>query len=265
MNEDTTHFGYREVKTSEKAGLVGNVFRQVAEQYDVMNDLMSLGTHRVMKRVAVELVRAKEGQTLLDIAGGTGDLTALLKKRVGPTGQVILLDINPEMVRVGRDRLLDQGHADTRFVIADAEKLPIQPGSVDGITMAFGLRNVTDKPAALAAMRQALKPGARLVVLEFSKVTSRAAQPAYAFFQSLWPKVGRWVTGDGSPYQYLVESIDMHPDQETLADMMRDAGLTHVGFNNLMGGAAAIHFGEAPLIQAEPASVSPSDLDPDRQ
>ena len=114
-------------------------------------------------------------------------------------------------------------------------------------------------------MRQALKPGARLVVLEFSKVTSRAAQPAYAFFQSLWPKVGRWVTGDGSPYQYLVESIDMHPDQETLADMMRDAGLTHVGFNNLMGGAAAIHFGEAPLIQAEPAPESLSDLDPDRQ
>ena len=153
MNEDTTHFGYREVKTSEKAGLVGNVFRQVAEQYDVMNDLMSLGTHRVMKRVAVEIVRAKEGQTVLDIAGGTGDLTALLKERVGPTGQVILLDINAEMVRVGRDRLLDQGHADTQFVIADAEKLPIQPDSVDGITMAFGLRNVTDKPAALASMR----------------------------------------------------------------------------------------------------------------
>ena len=136
---------------------------------------------------------------------------------------------------MGRDRLLDQGHADTRFVIADAEKLPIQPGTVDGITMAFGLRNVTDKPAALAEMTHALKPGARLVVLEFSKVTSKVAEPAYALFQSLWPKVGQWVTGDGSPYQYLVESIDMHPDQETLADMMRDAGLAHVGFHNLLG------------------------------
>ena len=265
MNEDTTHFGYREVKTSEKAGLVGDVFRQVAEQYDVMNDLMSLGTHRIMKRMAVELVRAKKGQTVLDIAGGTGDLAALLKERVGPTGQVILLDINDEMVRVGRDRLLDQGHADTQFVIADAEKLPIQSGTVDGITMSFGLRNVTDKPAALAAMTQALKPGARLVVLEFSKVTSKVAQPAYTFFQSLWPKVGKWVTGDGSPYQYLVESIDKHPNQETLANMMRNAGLTHVGFNNLLGGAAAIHFGEAPLRKAQSASGSASNPDPERR
>ena len=190
MNEDTTHFGYREVKTSEKAGLVGDVFRQVAEQYDVMNDLMSLGTHRIMKRMAVELVRAKKGQTVLDIAGGTGDLAALLKERVGPTGQVILLDINDEMVRVGRDRLLDQGHADTQFVIADAEKLPIESGTVDGITIAFGLRNVTDKPAALAAMTQALKPGARLVVLEFSKMTSKVAQPAYTFFSPFGQKWG---------------------------------------------------------------------------
>ena len=184
---------------------------------------------------------------------------------MGPTGQVILLDINDEMVRVGRDRLLDQGHADTRFVIADAEKLPIQPGTVDGITMAFGLRNVTDKPAALADMTHALKPGARLVVLEFSKVTSKVAEPPNALLHSLWPKEGQWVTGDVSPYQYLVESIDMHPDQETLADMMRDAGLAHVGFHNLLGGAAAIHFGEAPLHQTESASESSANHDVERQ
>lgn len=260
MNEDTTHFGYREVKTSEKAGLVGQVFRQVAGQYDLMNDLMSLGTHRIMKHMAVELTRAAPGHQVLDVAGGTGDLTAILKKRVGNEGQVVLLDINEAMVNVGRDRLLDQGLSDTAFVIGDAETLPLREHTFDAATMAFGLRNVTDKLAALESIRRVLKPGARLVVLEFSKVTSAQLAPAYEMFQSLWPKVGRLVTGDGAPYQYLVESIAMHPDQETLAGMMREAGFVNVGFNNLLGGSAAIHFGEAPLsteADSAPAPASP--------
>ena len=261
MNDDTTHFGYREVKTSEKAGLVGQVFRQVAGQYDLMNDLMSLGTHRVMKYMAVELARAQSGHRVLDVAGGTGDLTAILKKRVGSEGQVVLLDINEAMVSVGRDRLLDQGLSDTAFVIGDAETLPLRAQSFDAATMAFGLRNVTNKLAALTSIRTVLKPGARLVVLEFSKVTSAQLEPAYRFFQSLWPKVGRLVTGDGAPYQYLVESIEMHPDQETLAAMMREAGFVNVGFNNLMGGSAAIHYGEAPLSTSTEPSPPRSTLD----
>jgi demethylmenaquinone methyltransferase/2-methoxy-6-polyprenyl-1,4-benzoquinol methylase len=227
MSEEHTHFGFQEVPLSEKADRVADVFRKVANQYDTMNDLMSLGSHRLMKRMAVELTRAKKGHTVLDLAGGTGDLSRLLADRVGREGTVILCDINPEMIRVGRDRLLDRGYQSVSFTIGDAEQLPLADQSLDAIIIGFGLRNVTRKEVALKAMR------------------------------TIWPKLGQWITGDAAPYQYLVESIAMHPDQETLAGMMREAGFVGVGFDNLLGGVAALHYGEAPLPNSpEPATKS---------
>jgi len=257
MSEEHTHFGFQEVPLSEKADRVADVFRKVANQYDTMNDLMSLGSHRLMKRMAVELTRAKKGHTVLDLAGGTGDLSRLLADRVGREGTVILCDINPEMIRVGRDRLLDRGYQSVSFTIGDAEQLPLADQSLDAIIIGFGLRNVTRKEVALKAMRKALKPGCRAVILEFSTLAHPALVPAYQKFSTIWPKLGQWITGDAAPYQYLVESIAMHPDQETLAGMMREAGFVGVGFDNLLGGVAALHYGEAPLPNSpKPATKS---------
>jgi len=245
--QETTHFGRKTVPIAEKAKHVAGVFHSVASRYDLMNDLMSLGTHRLMKRVAVEKSRARAGQTVLDLAGGTGDLTALLAKRVGSSGKIVLCDINKSMLLEGRDRLIDQGLlGNIEYVQGDAENLPFQDNQFDAITMAFGIRNVTDKSAAFRSMGRALKPGGRAVILEFSKPQHTGLDVAYKAFSRIWPEAGRIIAGDRESYQYLVESIEVHPGQEELKQMMSEAGLRNVRYHNLVDGIVAIHIGEAP-------------------
>lgn len=240
----TTHFGYREVPVEEKAGLVGQVFHSVAGRYDLMNDLMSLGTHRLIKRFTLQLSGLRPGHTVLDLAGGTGDLSLLFAPVVGASGSVVLADINESMLRIGRDRLVDRGVCgNVQYTLANAEKLPFADDSFDCICIGFGLRNVTDKDAALRSMYRALKPGGRLLVLEFSKPRNALLGRAYEGWSRLWPVAGRLVTGDAGSYRYLVESIRMHPDQETLRGMMAAAGFSDTRFHDVMGGICAIHIG----------------------
>ncbi len=244
QHQETTHFGYRQIPTADKVNRVADVFHSVAGKYDLMNDLMSLGSHRLMKRFTVELSAARAGQRILDLAGGTGDLTARFSGLVGAQGEVVLCDINRSMLSVGRDKLLDKGLAgNIRYVQADAEELPFPDNYFDCITIGFGLRNVTRKERALVSMTRTLKPGGRLLVLEFSTPQHQGLQTAYDLYSRLWPRVGEWITGDKDSYQYLVESIRVHPDQETLKQMMEDAGLVNCEYYNLMGGIAAIHKG----------------------
>jgi demethylmenaquinone methyltransferase/2-methoxy-6-polyprenyl-1,4-benzoquinol methylase len=242
-DDATTDFGFERVTPREKTRRVATVFRTVAGRYDVMNDLMSLGTHRMMKRILVEMSGARPGHRILDLAGGTGDLAALFAPVVAPGGRVVLVDINAAMLERGRDRLLDEGITDVEFVRADAEQLPFPDRAFDVVTIAFGLRNVTDKDRALRDMRRVLRPGGRLLVLEFSKPQNPLVATAYSVFQSLWPSMGRAVTGDGAPYRYLVESIEMFPDQRALKLMLSDAGFVDVGYENLVNGIVAIHHG----------------------
>ncbi|WP_323846277.1 bifunctional demethylmenaquinone methyltransferase/2-methoxy-6-polyprenyl-1,4-benzoquinol methylase UbiE [Microbulbifer magnicolonia] len=244
----TTHFGYQEVPVEEKAGRVADVFHSVAARYDVMNDLMSGGIHRLWKRFTIELSGARPGQTILDIAGGTGDLTARFSRIVGPKGQVVLADINESMLRVGRDRLLDRGIAGNVVPVqADAQYLPFPDNTFDCITIAFGLRNVTDKDLALRSMLRVLKPGGRLLVLEFSKPQSRLLEKVYDQYSfRLLPFMGKLVANDADSYRYLAESIRMHPDQETLKQMMVDAGFVDCEFHNMTGGIVALHKGLKP-------------------
>ncbi|HAF92512.1 MAG TPA: bifunctional demethylmenaquinone methyltransferase/2-methoxy-6-polyprenyl-1,4-benzoquinol methylase UbiE, partial [Pseudomonas sp.] len=214
--EPTTHFGYKSVPESQKAQKVAEVFHSVAAKYDLMNDLMSGGIHRLWKRFTIELSGARQGNRILDIAGGTGDLTRQFSRIVGPTGEVVLADINASMLKVGRDKLLDKGVAgNVKFVQADAEKLPFPDNHFDVVTIAFGLRNVTHKEDAIASMLRVLKPGGRLLVLEFSKPTNQLFSKAYdAYSFSLLPMMGKLITNDADSYRYLAESIRMHPDQE---------------------------------------------------
>lgn len=243
-SEKTTHFGYREVPIEDKAGLVGEVFHSVAGKYDLMNDVMSLGTHRLIKRFTVELSALRPGMDVLDLAGGTGDFSLLFAPIVGEKGSVTLADINESMVRVGRDRIIDKGNpGNISYAIANAENLPFRENSFDCICIAYGLRNVTNKEAALASMYQMTKPGGRVLVLEFSKPVNPLLGKAYDVYSLLWPKAGQILTGDGDSYQYLVESIRMHPDQETLKQMMVDAGFENCTYHNVMGGICAIHIG----------------------
>ncbi|HSG89861.1 MAG TPA: class I SAM-dependent methyltransferase [Pseudomonadales bacterium] len=244
--EETVDFGYRQVPIGEKSAHVAEVFRSVAPRYDVMNDLMSFGTHRIMKRMTIELSGVRPGQRVLDLAGGTGDLARLFARRVAPGGQVVLADINPAMVAIGRDRMLDAGLTNVETAIVDAEHLPFADQSFDCVTIAFGLRNVTRKQDALAEMLRVLVPGGRLLVLEFSKPRSALLARAYDAFSGLWPTMGKVVAGDSESYRYLNESIRMHPPQEELADMMRTAGFEAVRFHDLVGGIAAIHRGVRP-------------------
>ncbi len=245
--QETTHFGYQQIATEEKVNRVAKVFHSVANKYDLMNDLMSLGLHRLMKKLTVEMSAVRKGHSILDLAGGTGDLTAQFTTRVGSKGQVILCDINRSMLKIGRDRLLDKGLAtNVRYVQADAEQLPFPENHFDCITIAFGLRNITRKDRALSSMLQVLKPGGRVVILEFSSPTSDALQNAYDIYSRLWPKIGNWITGDSDSYQYLVESIRVHPDQEQLKSMLIDAGFVQCDYFNLMGGITAIHKGVKP-------------------
>jgi len=244
-DKDTTHFGFREVETDAKAGMVADVFHSVAARYDLMNDLMSAGIHRVWKRFTIELSGVRTGHSVLDIAGGTGDLAARFADIVGPAGRVVLADINDSMLKVGRDKLLDHGRIDNlEFVQADAQSLPFPDASFDCVTIAFGLRNVTDKDAALRSMLRVLKPGGRLLVLEFSKPANPLLSRAYdAYSFRVLPLMGRLVANDADSYQYLAESIRMHPDQETLKDMMEDAGFTRCEYHNMTGGVVALHKG----------------------
>jgi demethylmenaquinone methyltransferase / 2-methoxy-6-polyprenyl-1,4-benzoquinol methylase len=237
-----THFGYQTVDEAEKATRVRGVFDSVASKYDVMNDLMSMGLHRAWKAYTILVSSAREGSKVLDIAGGTGDLALAFAKKVGSTGQVVHTDINEAMLRVGRDRLVDAGvHLPT--MVCDAEKLPYADNSFDVVTVAFGLRNMTHKEAALAEMCRVLKPGGKLCVLEFSTV-AKPLQRAYDWYSfSILPKLGSWIAGDAQSYQYLAESIRMHPDQETLKKMMQGAGFGHVDIHNLTGGIVALHMG----------------------
>ena len=243
-NDKTTHFGYREVPVEEKAGLVGQVFHSVAGKYDLMNDLMSLGTHRIIKRYTVELSALRPGMTVLDLAGGTGDFSLLFSPLVGKEGHVVLADINESMVRVGRDRIIDRGKTgNITYALADAQNLPFRKDSFDCICIAYGLRNVTDKEAALASMFDMTKPGGRVLVLEFSKPVNPLLGKAYDAYSTLWPRAGNLVTGDAESYRYLVESIRMHPDQDTLKAMMEAAGFDNCHYHNVMGGICAIHIG----------------------
>ncbi|MEE4361057.1 MAG: class I SAM-dependent methyltransferase [Pseudomonadales bacterium] len=245
-SEETTDFGYARVPVAEKAARVAEVFRSVAPRYDLMNDLMSLGTHRLMKRMTVELSGVREGQRVLDLAGGTGDLARLFSPRVGARGRVVLADINPAMVEIGRDRMLDAGLTNVVPAIVDAEALPFADRSFDCVTIAFGLRNVTRKDRALEEMLRVLVPGGRLVVLEFSRPRAPLLSRAYDTFSGLWPAMGRLVAGDEDSYRYLNESIRMHAPQEELAAMMEAAGFEAVRFHDLVGGIAAIHRGVRP-------------------
>ena len=242
MTEPTTHFGFREVPEAEKAAHVRGFLSSMASKYDVMNDLMSTGLHRVWKRFAVELAAVRPGERVLDVAGGTADLSRAFAKRVGETGQVWLTDINHAMLSVGRDRVFDGGQM-LPVAQCDAEKLPFPDRYFDLVTVAFGLRNMTHKEVALAEMRRVLRPGGRLLVLEFSKVWQplEKAYDAYSF--KLLPWLGEKVAGDAESYRYLAESIRMHPDQETLKGMMETVGLEKVEYFNLSAGVVALHRG----------------------
>ena len=237
-----THFGFESVDEREKARRVRGVFDSVAPRYDLMNDLMSMGLHRAWKAYTVLVANVRPGQQVLDIAGGTGDLAMAFAKKAGPTGQVVHTDINEAMLRTGRDRLLDAG-VSLPTMVCDAEKLPFEAASFDLVSVAFGLRNMTHKDVALAEMNRVLKPGGKLLVLEFSKV-AKPLEKAYDWYSfKVLPQLGKLVAGDAGSYQYLAESIRMHPGQEELKAMMKKGGFGHVDYHNLTGGVVALHVG----------------------
>lgn len=245
MNDDTTHFGFEKIPLKDKIKRVASVFDGVASRYDVMNDAMSLGMHRLWKKIAIDLLKPIPGEHILDLAAGTGDLTRGIAKRVGTTGKVTSSDINPNMLEKGREKCLDSGTFNQiEFVIADAQALPFDDNTFDAVTIGFGLRNVPEPAKALQEMSRVLKPGGRAIILEFSK-------PAYAWLEKLYdqysfniiPKLGAWIANDEASYRYLVESIRMHPDQDTLKSMMLNAGFDAADYMNIMGGIVAIHRG----------------------
>ncbi|MGI4778885.1 MAG: bifunctional demethylmenaquinone methyltransferase/2-methoxy-6-polyprenyl-1,4-benzoquinol methylase UbiE [Janthinobacterium lividum] len=238
----TTHFGFENVEERDKARRVRGVFDSVATRYDLMNDLMSMGLHRAWKAYAVMVANVGEGSRVLDIAGGTGDLALAFSKKVGATGKVVHTDINEAMLRTGRERLLDAGVA-LPTLVCDAEKLPFPDGHFDVVTVAFGLRNMTHKDAALKEMNRVLKPGGKLLVLEFSKV-AKPLQKAYDWYSfNVLPRLGKIVAGDDSSYRYLAESIRMHPTQDELKALMKEGGFGHVDYHNMTGGVVALHVG----------------------
>jgi len=241
----TTHFGFSQVPIEEKTSKVAEVFGSVAPKYDLMNDVMSLGVHRLWKRFMLQQTGVRRGQQVLDLATGSGDLAIKLCHRVGPSGHVIASDINPAMLAEARKRLTNGGIVgNIEWVEANAEQLPFADDQFDCITLAFGLRNMTDKAAALHAMWRVLKPGGRCVILEFSKLQSAVLKPVYdAYSFSILPRLGQWIAGDADSYRYLAESIRMHPDQATLLQMMDTAGFENCNYNNLSGGIVAVHRG----------------------
>ena len=238
----STHFGYTTVEETEKAKHVRGVFDSVASKYDLMNDLMSMGLHRAWRAFTVAVANLHDGDQVLDIAGGTGDLALAFSKKVGNSGQVVHTDINEAMLRTGRDRLLDAGVV-LPTLVCDAEKLPFANNHFDLVSVAFGLRNMTHKGLALAEMNRVLKPGGRLLVLEFSKVAAPLEKLYDWYSFKVLPKLGQWVAGDDASYRYLAESIRMHPDQEALKTLMQDNGFGHVDYHNLSAGVVALHVG----------------------
>lgn len=246
--DNKTHFGYQQVKTEDKVNHVADVFHSVASKYDIMNDLMSMGIHRIWKRFTIELSGVRKGHSVLDLAGGTGDLTMKFSDIVGPEGTVVLADINDSMLKVGRDRLMDKGYTSNIEVVqANAEELPFPDNHFNCVTIAFGLRNVTDKDKALRSITRVLKPGGKLLVLEFSKPENPLLTKAYDLYSfTALPAMGKLIAGDSESYKYLAESIRMHPDQETLKGMMEKAGLVNCRFHNMTGGIVALHTGVKP-------------------
>ncbi|MGL4711057.1 MAG: bifunctional demethylmenaquinone methyltransferase/2-methoxy-6-polyprenyl-1,4-benzoquinol methylase UbiE [Shewanella sp.] len=242
---NSTHFGYKTVEADKKAELVAGVFHSVAAKYDIMNDVMSFGIHRFWKRYTIEVSGARPGMKVLDLAGGTGDLTAKFSHLVGDKGEVVLADINDSMLKVGRTKLRDKGIVNNvSYVQANAEALPFPDNHFDIITIAFGLRNVTDKEAALRSMNRVLKPGGKLLVLEFSKPQHEIMRKVYDLYSfKVLPKMGQLITKDADSYEYLAESIRMHPDQETLKQMMLEAGFEQVDYTNMTDGIVALHRG----------------------
>ena len=244
-SDRTVDFGFERIAAADKAARVRSVFTSVAAKYDVMNDLMSLGAHRLWKHFTLSLTDLRPGQCALDVAGGTGDLAAGLLRQVGKSGRVVLSDVNPNMLEIGRDRLLDAGFVgNVECIVADAEALPFEDNAFDCVTIGFGLRNVTDKAAALASMRRVLKPGGQLLVLEFSTPVAPGLKSIYdAYSFNVLPLLGRLVAQDAQSYRYLAESIRMHPNQETLLEMLRTAGFAQTRYHNLSGGIVAVHRG----------------------
>ena len=238
----TTHFGFESVDEKDKARRVRGVFDSVASKYDVMNDLMSGGLHRAWKAYTVMVANLREGQQVLDIAGGTGDLSLAFAKKVGRTGRVVHTDINEAMLRTGRNRLIDAGVV-LPTLVCDAEKLPFPDGHFDVVSVAFGLRNMTHKDVALAEMCRVLKPGGKLLVLEFSKVAKPLSKIYDWYSFNVLPQVGKLVAGDAESYRYLAESIRMHPGQEELKALMQQVGFGHVDYHNMTGGVVALHVG----------------------
>ncbi len=244
-SDRTADFGFEKVAWGDKAARVRSVFASVAGKYDLMNDLMSFGVHRLWKQFTLSLTGLKAGQRALDVAGGTGDLAAGMARQVGKTGHVVLSDVNPAMLNIGRDRLLDRGLAgNIECIVADAQALPFEDDSFDCVTIGFGLRNVTDKAAALASMHRVLKPGGQLLVLEFSTPVAPGLKPIYdAYSFKVLPRLGKLVAHDADSYRYLAESIRMHPGQEALLEMLRAAGFAQTRYHNLAGGIVAVHRG----------------------
>ena len=243
MDSEKTHFGFTQIPNKEKVKKVGEVFDSVATRYDLMNDLMSCGVHRLWKRFTIALAGVKSGQRVLDLAGGTGDLAIKFAERVGPEGEVILADINASMLQVGRERLLNKGVL-INYAQVNAETLPFANNSFDLITIAFGLRNVTDKDAALASMYRVLKPGGKILILEFSELKIKPLKPFYDIYSfKILPLIGKIVTQDSDSYRYLAESIRMHPNQEDLLKQMETVGFERCDYNNLTGGVVAVHRG----------------------
>lgn len=244
-NGKTTDFGFSKVAYDDKARLVRGVFDSVVDQYDLMNDLMSFGVHRIWKRIAITLSHVRSGNRVLDLAGGTGDMTRLYERRVGNTGEVVLADINASMLRIGRDRLVDGGAvSNIRYAQVNAEHIPFQENSFDCVCIAFGLRNVTDKDRALRSMFEVLKPGGRVIILEFSHPKGKLLRKGYDFYSfNVLPILGKFIADDTNSYRYLAESIRMHPDQEQLKEMMETVGFERCEYFNLSQGIVAIHRG----------------------
>ena len=243
--QSTTHFGYKTVESEQKQAMVADVFHSVAAKYDIMNDVMSFGIHRLWKRFTIDASNVRPGNKVLDLAGGTGDLTRKFSQAVGPTGKVVLADINDSMIKVGREKLHNLGVvSNVEYVQANAQALPFAENTFDLVTIAFGLRNVTDKDEALRSIYSVLKPGGRLLVLEFSKPEQQWLNKAYDFYSfKILPEMGQLIAGDKESYQYLSESIRMHPDQDTLKQMMETAGFDQVSYTNMTGGIVALHKG----------------------